>query len=489
MNRKEFLKLLGLSGLALSGIGSFSGLSANTSNQKTLIHLMLEGGPDWRHLFVPTPSEDTNSYSYKFWNNRVTSMGKGSSVNNPAKWKELYNKNYEQVTLSGITFGILKDNNGKNDSNTWLRSMIKAGKVAIIHNVLHSTSRDHAHSRSIIQTGVYETLAGSQNAGGWGGRLITELAGGNTGNANLISLSSQVRQFCNTTNKQNILSFTDSRDFGLYLANMNNKGSLNVQDRGIRALNQYYRNLESGIGSPNLENTVYSKFVKQWSKVGELTESVRKELPSSKKNNLSEMYSDSVNNLFKGNGKLSEGNFAHQIRNLIDAFKVQDILKMRVVSMNYGGWDTHKNQISEIEPQFEDMFGKDKAFETLFKELPSIWDTTSIVISGDFGRQLKSNGDGGTDHGRGNTVLVIGGPVKGGVYGEMFPEIEASDDGSGKSPLEQFNRDIEGRTMVDHVYGRLCTWIGAKGVFANPIPSTIKNHTNGIENGVNLNFI
>ncbi len=44
---------------------------------------------------------------------------------------------------------------------------------------------------------------------------------------------------------------------------------------------------------------------------------------------------------------------------------------------------------------------------------------TVILTMSEFGRAASENGNGGTDHGHGNAMMLIGGPVKGGrVYGK-----------------------------------------------------------------------
>jgi uncharacterized protein (DUF1501 family) len=48
---------------------------------------------------------------------------------------------------------------------------------------------------------------------------------------------------------------------------------------------------------------------------------------------------------------------------------------------------------------------------------PAYSDTVVMVIS-EFGRTMRENGNGGTDHGHGNVTWVMGGPVRGGrIYG------------------------------------------------------------------------
>jgi uncharacterized protein (DUF1501 family) len=43
---------------------------------------------------------------------------------------------------------------------------------------------------------------------------------------------------------------------------------------------------------------------------------------------------------------------------------------------------------------------------------------TTIVLFSEFGRTVRENGNGGTDHGHGNVMWVMGGGIRGGrVYG------------------------------------------------------------------------
>jgi uncharacterized protein (DUF1501 family) len=48
-----------------------------------------------------------------------------------------------------------------------------------------------------------------------------------------------------------------------------------------------------------------------------------------------------------------------------------------------------------------------------------MFDDTTIVVMSEFGRTAKQNGNGGTDHGHGNVMWVLGGKVAGGkIYGD-----------------------------------------------------------------------
>ena len=54
---------------------------------------------------------------------------------------------------------------------------------------------------------------------------------------------------------------------------------------------------------------------------------------------------------------------------------------------------------------------------------PGGLEETTIVVISEFGRTIDENSSGGTDHGRGGTMFVIGGGVQGGVFGNDYPSL------------------------------------------------------------------
>lgn len=84
-----------------------------------------------------------------------------------------------------------------------------------------------------------------------------------------------------------------------------------------------------------------------------------------------------------------------------------------------GGWDTHVNQ-GGAKGQ---LAGKLKALSdglaTFATTIGSAWDDTVVLVMSEFGRTVRENGNGGTDHGHGNVMWIMGGKVQGGqVYGQ-----------------------------------------------------------------------
>ncbi|WP_422665668.1 DUF1501 domain-containing protein [Anabaena sp. PCC 7938] len=87
--------------------------------------------------------------------------------------------------------------------------------------------------------------------------------------------------------------------------------------------------------------------------------------------------------------------------------------------MALGGWDTHANQGSTQGTLAQNLGKLGKGLATLAQGLGNVYQNTTIVVMSEFGRTVRQNNNGGTDHGHGNVVWVLGGNVKGGkVYGE-----------------------------------------------------------------------
>ena len=87
--------------------------------------------------------------------------------------------------------------------------------------------------------------------------------------------------------------------------------------------------------------------------------------------------------------------------------------------MAVGGWDTHANQGNAKGQLATRLNQLGDGLMALCQGLgPTLSETTIVVVS-EFGRTVRQNGNGGTDHGHGNVMWVMGGPVAGGkVYGQ-----------------------------------------------------------------------
>jgi uncharacterized protein (DUF1501 family) len=117
------------------------------------------------------------------------------------------------------------------------------------------------------------------------------------------------------------------------------------------------------------------------------------------------------------NGAPSANGFPAQAKRLAGLIARDPAIRIAFVAL--GGWDTHVNQgnvkgqlANHLQPLAEGLV-------VLAKGLgPEYQDTVVLVIS-EFGRTAHENGNGGTDHGHGNVMWVMGGGVNGGkVYGE-----------------------------------------------------------------------
>ena len=107
------------------------------------------------------------------------------------------------------------------------------------------------------------------------------------------------------------------------------------------------------------------------------------------------------------------GGFGRQLGKLI-----HEEPKVQVAFVALGGFDTHVNQGNEKGQLANHLTVLGKGLSELASGLGPSFDKTMVMVVSEFGRTVKENGNGGTDHGHGNAIWLLGGRVNGGkMYG------------------------------------------------------------------------
>ena len=86
----------------------------------------------------------------------------------------------------------------------------------------------------------------------------------------------------------------------------------------------------------------------------------------------------------------------------------------RVASIDFGGWDTHINQVGEYSALTRNLRLLDRSVTALKEALGTAWQHTAVLLVTEFGRTVAPNGSNGTDHGTAGAAFVAGGAVRGG---------------------------------------------------------------------------
>jgi len=119
-------------------------------------------------------------------------------------------------------------------------------------------------------------------------------------------------------------------------------------------------------------------------------------------------------------GARAAGGFEREARAI--AKLMRDKPQYAVAFTDVGGWDTHVNQ-GASEGQLANNLGNlTRGLQAFAQEIGSAWRNTVVVVMSEFGRTFRENGSGGTDHGHGNTMWVLGGSIAGGrIAGRQTP--------------------------------------------------------------------
>lgn len=137
-----------------------------------------------------------------------------------------------------------------------------------------------------------------------------------------------------------------------------------------------------------------------------------------------------------------KGAAATQLRDL--AMLIKGKVGVRVATVDVGGWDTHTGESARLERELHRLGTAISAFH---RDLGDRMANVLVLVVSEFGRTVEENGSGGTDHGHGTMMMMLGGPVKGGrVYGRW----------PGLSKPERYQgRDLDVTTDFRVIFGEV----------------------------------
>ena len=114
-------------------------------------------------------------------------------------------------------------------------------------------------------------------------------------------------------------------------------------------------------------------------------------------------------------GYLENNPFSLSLANLAQIIKMD--VGLQVATVDYGGW-THEHQTNIFNTLTE---GLSKSLGAFYNDIAAYQQRVTVLVMSEFGRRLRANKSGGTDHGHGNVMLALGGNVKGGRMHGKWP--------------------------------------------------------------------
>jgi uncharacterized protein (DUF1501 family) len=139
-----------------------------------------------------------------------------------------------------------------------------------------------------------------------------------------------------------------------------------------------------------------------------------------------------------------------------DAQKLCQLMKqdatIQLAFFGLSGWDTHVREGAADGQLAIHLHALGQGLAQLRTGLGDVYGRTVIMVISEFGRTARENGNGGTDHGHGNAMWVMGGPVNGGkVYGR-WPGLdeEGLHEGRDLAVTTDF-RTVTGVVLKDHL--------------------------------------
>lgn len=385
LDRREFLKgcCATAAAGAVAGPSMFfsSAADAAANAYDTVVHVFLRGAIDGLNLVLPVSGNDRSFYEEARPDLKIDVSGAYGAL---------------PLTLSnGAATGF-----GLHPSATGLRDIWSDGKLAIVQccGLLTTVTRSHFDAQLYLDLGT----PGQHGIGtGWLTRAWNSQPGAPS-NLVMPALAVNSRTPANLLGSTNALTMSSPSDFALNAGAWAWQQVRSDSPSGFKGVNETLASLWGG--RTGLETSGNSADQSLRVVAGRAYADLPAAWPTS--------------------------TFAKQLWTVAQSIRFN--LGLRYAALDLGGWDTHEgqgtagtgyhyyqNKIAELSQALAAFYGELNTGGEMGR--------VTVVVQSEFGRRVRQNGSGGTDHGYGNPLLVLGGKVNGrklyGNWAGLDPEI------------------------------------------------------------------
>jgi uncharacterized protein (DUF1501 family) len=113
------------------------------------------------------------------------------------------------------------------------------------------------------------------------------------------------------------------------------------------------------------------------------------------------------------------GGFGRSLQQIARLIKAD--VGVEVAFADIGGWDHHSNEAPQLANLLREFGASIRAFT---RDMGDRMEDIVLVTMSEFGRTVHEDGNSGTDHGHGNVMFILGGPIRGGKVHGTWPGLE-----------------------------------------------------------------
>ncbi len=306
-----------------------------------------------------------------------------------------------------------------------LAEFYKSGTLAFVHAAgIPEANRSHFVATDIMDHGAADGASLAHIKGGWLARYLAQSKQSAAGLPAVSASGSLAGEFAG---------------FGgaLSVADLANGVPLPWDDKAASAIERLYKQAPGAVGAAGVRALEAAKLVSE-------------KLPRGADGKFTP-YLDQKE-IYDKAGDIGRG-----LRTVARLIKAD--IGLVAASVDVGGWDTHEGQPGRFQNNVQRLSSGLGAF---WNDLAAYHDRITIVAYGEFGRRLRANKSGGTDHGRGGVMMVMGGGVKGGRILGPWPGLD-------EAALDE-RVDLAVKTDYRHVLTELLEFHGGAPLGAGVFP-------------------